>query len=292
MTREEWLIKATERVRVHGASAGVVVPKNVRVSIGFPSSRARGSKSGRVIGQCFHPPASADGFFEVFISPVHEDSASVLSTLVHELAHAAVSPARGHGSAFRKAAINLDLIGPWTSAGFPTINGAPGLPAWAEDILADLGPIPHAALDPGQLAKKQGTRMLRLTCPGCGYIVRTTARWIAVGVPSCVCGELFEVDGPRNPVTVKLPAGITMGPTVYTPMPAPAPVQVPDPIAALIPAEVKGAWILEDILGSGRIAKRPEQAGDIIETFATPLQVARLRYENRPKRLDPRRLPK
>jgi hypothetical protein len=34
----------------------------------------------------------------------------------------------------------------------------------------------------------QGTRMLKLECSGCGYVARTTRKWLEVGAPSCCCG--------------------------------------------------------------------------------------------------------
>jgi hypothetical protein len=41
--------------------------------------------------------------------------------------------------------------------------------------------------------KKQSTRMLKLECDECGYVVRTTQKWINVGVPVCHCGAEFQV---------------------------------------------------------------------------------------------------
>jgi hypothetical protein len=244
MNREEWLTKAADRVRLHGASVGVTVPTNVRVSIGFPSTRAIGSRSGRVVGQCFHPPASSDASFQIFISPVHVTTEAILDTLVHELTHAAVSPNRGHRSAFQQAAAKMGLVGPrWTSAGFP--NGV--LPDWAAAIVTDLGPIPHPALDPGQLAgKPQTTRMVKLQCPGCAYILRTTAKWIAVGVPTCCCGQVFEV----TEAPAEIPQ-ITVVKTreVFIPVPTST-----DPISSVpVPEEIKGGWILGDILDTERV---------------------------------------
>ena len=44
--------------------------------------------------------------------------------------------------------------------------------------------------------KKQTTRLIKVFCPdpGCGYTVRTTAKWLAVGTPTCVCGEEMVAD--------------------------------------------------------------------------------------------------
>jgi len=37
------------------------------------------------------------------------------------------------------------------------------------------------------------TRMIKLTCPACGYLVRTTRRWLAAGPPTCPCGTPMDV---------------------------------------------------------------------------------------------------
>jgi hypothetical protein len=31
-------------------------------------------------------------------------------------------------------------------------------------------------------------RMLKASCPSCGYLIRLTKKWIAVGLPDCPCG--------------------------------------------------------------------------------------------------------
>jgi hypothetical protein len=41
--------------------------------------------------------------------------------------------------------------------------------------------------------RSQGTRMLKLVAPCCGYTVRTTRKWIEVGMPSCPCGSEMEL---------------------------------------------------------------------------------------------------
>jgi hypothetical protein len=46
--------------------------------------------------------------------------------------------------------------------------------------------------------KKQTTRMLRVKCPCCGFIYRTTAKWLAdkteLRCPDLDCGEIFTLD--------------------------------------------------------------------------------------------------
>ena len=48
-------------------------------------------------------------------------------------------------------------------------------------LLREVGPFPHAALNwggPRTGPKKQGTRMLKVTCPECGLVARMTRKWI------------------------------------------------------------------------------------------------------------------
>lgn len=37
-----------------------------------------------------------------------------------------------------------------------------------------------------------GSRLLKCECPACGYVIRTTQKWLDVGVPTCPCGEEME----------------------------------------------------------------------------------------------------
>ena len=60
--------------------------------------------------------------------------------------------------------------------------------------------IPTAIFDfdinPNALGpKKQTTRMLKCVCSECGYVARTTAKWLeTVGAPLCACNsEQMEV---------------------------------------------------------------------------------------------------
>jgi hypothetical protein len=37
--------------------------------------------------------------------------------------------------------------------------------------------------------KKPDFRMLKVQCPSCKYVVRTTAKWLRRGRPSCPCND-------------------------------------------------------------------------------------------------------
>lgn len=71
-----------------------------------------------------------------------------------------------------------------------------GMTARLTELIEVNGPYPHAQLDPSCTdgKKKQGTRMIKVVCPSCGYTVRTTAKWLEVGLPTCPCGEDMEAD--------------------------------------------------------------------------------------------------
>jgi hypothetical protein len=131
----------------------------------------------------------------IFISPLLNNdkakdggSARVLDVLLHEMIHAVMPEGEGHGRKFAKAAMALGLEGKPTHT-----TAGEALKAKLVALVKKLGPIPHAALDPKQLRKKvQTTRMHKLECGGCGYVVRAASRWIETGLPTCHCGEEFE----------------------------------------------------------------------------------------------------
>jgi hypothetical protein len=175
MTREQWLEKATEHMRSGMFKrVGETVPA-VRVSVGIPKGR------GTAIGQCWNGAASADGLAQVFISPKLDDAARVLDVLAHELIHA-VKPEAGHGAAFKRIALAIGLTGKMTA----TVAG-PTLKAELDRLAGELGAYPHARLDFDKGGpKKQGTRLLKAECDGCGYNVRVTRKWLdEVGAPIC-----------------------------------------------------------------------------------------------------------
>lgn len=55
---------------------------------------------------------------------------------------------------------------------------------------------PHAELNAGKSGeKKQGTRLIKCECSACGYVCRTTSKWLEeIGAPLCPCsGERMGV---------------------------------------------------------------------------------------------------
>lgn len=181
-TREQWLQAAVADLRNLLDQQGHTVPR-VHVSVGFPGGGNRKTR----IAECWMPASSADGIGHIFISPILTGDVLVLGSLAHELVHA-VNHSRGetgHGKCFADIAKPLGLVGKMTE----TVAGAE-LAAKLEAIGAALGEYPHPRLTPGSgPAKKQTTRMLKLECECCGYVVRTTQKWVDAGLPSCPRGN-------------------------------------------------------------------------------------------------------
>jgi hypothetical protein len=184
-TREEWLTAGVEEVRSLFDLSGKTLPRQIRVSCGFPSTAMRSG----AIGECWISTASADGTFEILIHPKLADPVKVFEVLIHELCHATAG-AFNHGVNFQKIAktMHLQAIGrgrePWKS----TEGDADFVPTYA-DIITSLGDYPHAELKSDRQIKKQTTRLLKATCPSCGYTVRLTSKWAAQGLPTCPCGD-------------------------------------------------------------------------------------------------------
>lgn len=191
-TREDWLNEAaTILADMVLSSADLHIEGTWRVACGWPS-RAALSSTRRTVGQCWPTEASSDGTHEMFISPSVAEPVKVLEILTHEMIHAAIGCDKKHGPAFKRAAKAVGL------AGKPTATfaeeGSP-LHATLAAQATRLGPYPHAVLDKTMMPK-QGTRLLKVECPECGYTVRITRKWLDVGLPTCPCGtEMLEVDG-------------------------------------------------------------------------------------------------
>ena len=174
--REQWLAAFVDCARPHFVRAGAKLPDKVRLSIGFTA----GGRRAKALGQCWSEACSADGSFEIFIVPSLDDASRIADILTHELVHAAVGIDAGHGPAFRRVAKALGLTGKMTA----TVAGEEWH-AWADTIVADLGPLPHARLDTDgkTTRKKQSTRLLKCECDSCGFVFRASAKWVLDGGP-------------------------------------------------------------------------------------------------------------
>ena len=191
-SREAWLNDCAELILEkfrdvfadHFGEDGLQHLKSLKVSTGFPS---RGGLT-KVIGECWKACAAADEVtHHIFINPRLDDVVEVVATLAHEMVHAADDGEHKHKGPFVKAVRDLGLEGK------PTATVAGGAFAeWARGLDAKIGSYPHVALVPIAATKKQGTRMLKVACPEDGYTIRTTQKWLDVGLPSCPCGTQME----------------------------------------------------------------------------------------------------
>lgn len=179
-TREAWLQGFVAAVRPIYATHDLTIPDKLRVSIGFAFAGGRS----KVIGECWVPGASADEHSEIFIVPGLDNVERIAGVLTHELIHACVGHEAKHGPIFRRAALALGLEGKMTA----TTEGD-AWHAWADDVIKALGPYPGSRLT-GAIAggkKKQTTRMIKASCPVCGFTTRMTRKYIdeAAGVFYC-----------------------------------------------------------------------------------------------------------
>ncbi|NUR00409.1 MAG: hypothetical protein HOY79_28925 [Streptomyces sp.] len=210
-TREAWLHAARKLMQKRFERAGVEVPTDVHISVGFKPGG--GPESAKVMGCCYVRLASSGNVNEIFISPEWDNPADVLETLAHELIHAASDCQDGHGPGFKRDALAFGFLSPMTST-----PASDELKLFLRMVAATVGPFPHSATrimalkrrpqnDPvkpdgnsstgesgGGKAHsgrpKQGTSMLKLECvnPTCGFIARATAKNLDLGMPICACG--------------------------------------------------------------------------------------------------------
>jgi hypothetical protein len=174
LERQQWLELAAEALRDRFRDAGYTIPQKIRVSIGWPKRAA----SCGAIGECWSTEASSDRHAELFISPEITDGAHILDVLAHELVHATVGTAEGHGKPFKRCALKVGLCGPMRAT-----TASPEFITWGEVLFKRIGRYPAGFLID---TPKQGTRLHRCQCSACGYLVRVARVWLAQsGPPIC-----------------------------------------------------------------------------------------------------------
>ncbi len=175
LLREEWLMRAVVHLEPIFQRGGYQIPK-VKVSVGFPSTGAKGQH----LGQCWGSKASEDGINQIFIAPNHADPVEVLDTLTHELVHAVDDCRSGHGEGFKKIATNVGLKGPMRSAG-----AGEHLKQDLIKIANALGHFPHSKLSIARGASRAGIKRPGVKCTKCGYEIVMMKRYLQYGPPIC-----------------------------------------------------------------------------------------------------------
>jgi len=189
LNREDYLTKASNIILAGlFVKAGYKLPEKLRLTCGLPSKGAFGAKL-RTIGQCWSPEVSSDDTIEIMISPTVDDNQMMLGVLVHELVHAVVGNKEGHGKVFKQCAIAVGLTGKMTA----TTSTDTLIDYLQTNVIAVLGDYPHAKIDYTK-QKKQTTRMIKCECESCGYVVRTSRKWVEIALPICgVCSETMQI---------------------------------------------------------------------------------------------------
>jgi hypothetical protein len=180
-SREEWLNVVLHKhvAKLLKTKANVVLPADAKVSVGFPG----GGSARKRIGECWPRVRSSIKVNEIFINPSLTSPKLMIDVLVHEAIHAVDDCKNGHKAPFRKMALAVGLEGKMKS----THAGAELL-KWIDGVLAAMPAMDYGSLDLSG-RKKQATYLIKLQCGACGYVVRTTQKWLDVGVPECCCGE-------------------------------------------------------------------------------------------------------
>lgn len=185
--REVWLGKAMTLLRKEFEAVGALLSPKIQVSCSWPHTSIR-----KRIGECWYPEASADGVYQIFVSPRigRKDTEQVLEILIHELCH---TLERGHKAPFQRVCkiIGLEPNPKWTGT-----RACKALSGRLKMIAKSLGPYPHGQMTlQGQ--KKQTTRLLKLECEHCGCVIRVTRKWLDeyAGVTwPCPCeGKMMEI---------------------------------------------------------------------------------------------------
>lgn len=176
MLRQRWIEGATLDLRKHFTKAGYDVPMAVRVSIGWGYGQAE-----KILGQCWPVIASSDKHTEIFIAPSLKDGVTIFGVIAHELIHAVDNNKHGHKGPFKEMALAVGLEGKMTAT-----TPGPAMVALAQAFIAKHGAYPAGSLSKDKGRKKQSTRLVKCECSECGYIVRTTKKWIEdKGPPRC-----------------------------------------------------------------------------------------------------------
>lgn len=137
-TREAWLHAAVEAVKPWFQEQGYTVPDKLQLSFSLPKGNVK-----MIRGQCWDPICSDDGTVNIMISPLQDDPFQVVSTLIHELAHASVGCDHGHKKPFVECGRKMGLEGKAKSMALPEEGEAADR---ARKLLEELGPLPHSPL--------------------------------------------------------------------------------------------------------------------------------------------------
>ena len=168
MNREQWLNNAMQSFAlIINGNCTNGLPDKIKVSCSLTTKRDKRTRS-----ETIHAKHSADGTFNILISPLIADPVSVCEQLAIQLINVATSDS------------NADFNRLCNALHFE--NTIPGFKFAIEfgELIAELGEYPHAEVSLPDGAK-QSTRLLKAHCPKCGMKIWLTQKWINQGLPIC-----------------------------------------------------------------------------------------------------------
>lgn len=178
LTREQWLNNLLHNriAKLLKDKAGVTLPKDCKVSVGFPG----GGSARKRIGECWTRSRSSLKVNEIFLSPAVTDVAKLADVLVHEAIHAADDCKSGHKGFFRRTALAVGLEGKMTAT-----RAGKELAEWIQIQLSTMPEFAYGSLDLSG-RKVQTTRMIKHECPECGAVWRAASKWgNSIACPFC-----------------------------------------------------------------------------------------------------------
>jgi len=179
-TREQWLNDMITEIRPIFEVQGSPLPTDIRVSTGIPSTYKRSG----ALSECFRESMSADGSFQIFISPTIAEPFKVAEQLVHQLCRTTSFGAYSYGAkTFCKVATEMGLVANFNRPK-SEIVASPFFQDMYKSIIEGLGAYPHSELTL-EGSKTQSTRMLATECETCGYLLRTSKKWLLKAMPIC-----------------------------------------------------------------------------------------------------------
>ena len=182
-TREGWLTQMADGIYQEILKPHNVILPKYQVSCSFPPKYGLGKRY-RVFAQYWPGIFSINNIAQIFISPMVFESIQVGIILCHELIHAAVGVREGHKGKFKTLAKSIDLH---VDRLYNTAS--PILITKLQRIIKRLGKYPHSMMFTIELNNIKRNGMLKVWCPSCGYIVRTSSKWLKQGIPTCHCGS-------------------------------------------------------------------------------------------------------
>jgi len=177
--REAWLNALVSELSPFVAEQGYHAAENVRITCGFGSGGTRIKEGSPQLSESWDTSRSGDAHYEIMISPTLSDQMDVAVQVVRQVCRIATGLDQGIRGGFTALAAGLHLEAPFSNP----VSGDAFRVAYAP-VLALLGEYPHSALDASKRAK-QSTRMIKCVCAGCGYTVRVSQKWLALGAPVC-----------------------------------------------------------------------------------------------------------